>query len=162
EAPLKFDRSRSTFVVTPDGLHIVFSATSGGRVQAFVRSIGQEGVRPLDGTQDVEALFISGDGKSVGPRTTDGQGKRVSIDGGQARSITNAPGISTPAWSTKDLVVLSRGFGNPLVGVPASGGEPKQLTTLDSGQLGHGSPAFLPDGDAVVFTVFTGAGAGLA
>jgi hypothetical protein len=42
--------------------------------------------------------------------------------------------------------------------VPAAGGVPQQITTLDSskGEIGHDWPEILPDGKTVLFTLTTG------
>jgi hypothetical protein len=48
--------------------------------------------------------------------------------------------------------------------VPASGGEPRSLTTPDSakGEVNHGLPHFLPGGTHVLFTIETGQGSRIA
>jgi len=62
------------------------------------------------------------------------------------------PGI---AWGKKGTVVFTHGFGAGLSMVRDTGGDPTELTTLDSAanESSHRHPHFLPDGDAVLFTV---------
>jgi serine/threonine-protein kinase len=162
EAPLTFESARSVIAVTADGNRIVFTASHSGKMEAFVRSLNDATANPLAGTQDAAMLFMSPDGKSVGVRSTDGEIRSVPIGGGAVRSITRSSSISTPAWSTKDLIVFSQGVGTGLFGVPASGGPARAITTLGKEELGHGMPVFLPDGEAIVFTIFSGRGAELA
>ncbi|MEO5818811.1 MAG: protein kinase [Gemmatimonadaceae bacterium] len=162
DPPLTFETSRSMIAATPDGSRIVFTASRGGTMQAFVRSIQDETATPLPGTEDAAMLFVSADGKSVGVRSTDGEIKSVPIGGGAVRTIAKSSSLSTPAWSSKDLIVFSQGFGTGLSGVAASGGTPRPITTLGKEELGHGMPAFLPDGEAILFTLFRGRGPELA
>jgi eukaryotic-like serine/threonine-protein kinase len=162
EAPLTFESARSVIAATPDGSRIVFTASRSGKMEAFVRSLDDETASPLPGTEDAAMLFMSPDGKSVGLRLTDGEIKTVPMSGGAVRSIGRSSSLSTPAWSANNLIVFSQGFGTGLFGVAATGGTAKAITALGKEELGHGMPSFLPDGEAVLFTIFSGHGPALA
>ena len=75
----------------------------------------------------------------------------VDTAGGEARQLTRGDADTSPAWSP-DGAQLSflRGGDGPaqLWLLPASGGEPEQLTTLP---LGAGSPVWSPDGSKIAF-----------
>src|SRR5262249_34256109 len=124
------------------------------QMQVFVRDLNDEELHPLAGAEGAETMFASGDGKSIGIRLPDGQIKGIPLGGGPITKIATAPGLSTPAWSEKNLVVV-RQFGRPLSGVTGSGGELTPITALDTaaGERGHAMPVFLPGGEAIVFTI---------
>jgi serine/threonine-protein kinase len=162
EAPLTFESARSLIAATADGSRIGFTASRGGRMEAFVRSLNDETATPLPGAEDAAMLFASPDGKSVGLLSTNGDIKTLPLTGGAVRSIARSSSLSSPARSTNDLIVFSQGYGTGLFGVAATGGSSRPITRLRKEELGHGMPAFLPDGQAIVFTIFSGHGAELA
>ena len=61
-----------------------------------------------------------------------------------------------------DRIVFATGVSKGLLRVPAVGGEPEVLTTVDSerGEIAHYWPHVMPDGKAVLFTVFFGSDGG--
>jgi hypothetical protein len=70
----------------------------------------------------------------------------------------NTPGI---AWGPGDVMVFSPAWTNAgLWRVAASGGQPEELTKPDraKGESGHFWADFLPDGRALLFTIFGGKG----
>jgi serine/threonine-protein kinase len=62
------------------------------------------------------------------------------------------------SWGDNDLVVFTPSTSDPLYSVSAAGGEPVQVTTIDSatGEVSHRWPVLLPGSKAVVFTIFDG------
>ncbi len=59
------------------------------------------------------------------------------------------------SWAPDDTIILSPGLQTGLARVPAAGGEPEALTTVDfdDGQDSHRWPEVLPDGKTVVFNI---------
>ena len=60
-------------------------------------------------------------------------------------------------WGTDDTIVFAATTGSGLSQVPAGGGTPKKVTSLDEahGEFSHRWPEWLPDGKAVIFAVGT-------
>ena len=58
-------------------------------------------------------------------------------------------------WGRNGTIVFPRLLGSGLSVVPETGGEPKEFTKLDTeeNEASHRLPHFLPDGNAVLFTV---------
>ena len=58
------------------------------------------------------------------------------------------------SWGDDDRIVFARGTGG-LLEVPAAGGSPRELTTLNAerGEVSHRLPQVLPGSDSVLFTV---------
>ena len=57
------------------------------------------------------------------------------------------------AWGSKGEILYTPGNRTPLFVIPDSGGQPVQVTTLDStrAENSHRNPVFLPDGDHFLF-----------
>ena len=63
-----------------------------------------------------------------------------------------------------ETILFSLDAGPGLLRIPVVGGEVEQLTTIDeeAGEGAHGRATVLPDGDTVLFTVYSQTGARLA
>ena len=73
----------------------------------------------------------------------------TNTDSGQPRGL---------AWGGDGTIVFATTTSAGLWRVPAVGGEPQRLTTVDDKDaLGHYSPSILPNGRAVLFSAFRGA-----
>lgn len=78
-------------------------------------------------------------------------------------TIATVGSVTGAAWGPDDSIVIGGGIGTGLMRVPVSGGTPVPITTLDSraGEVSHGLPHFLADGN-LIFTVGTGDGSRIA
>jgi len=147
--------------VAPDGSALAFVAGEVNGVQRlYLRPMNATTGRWLQGTDNSDQPFWSADSRSIAfVDRVQSKLKRIDIAGGPARTIADIPGGSTlqgGTWNQKgDILMGVMGGGNPLFKVPAGGGAPVPVTTLDraSGQLGHFWPHFLPDGDHFLYTV---------
>ena len=123
-------------------------------------------VRPFDALEntvlyegDVFDPFFSPDGAWVGFKDNAGGStiKRVAVTGGPALTIS-AVGSGRMAGATlgeDDTIIFGTGSSSGLWHVPAGGGTPEPLTTLDEsqGESNHEWPELLPGGEAVLFTL---------
>jgi Tol biopolymer transport system component len=107
--------------------------------------------RPVAGTEDALVPFWSPDSQWVGFRAL-GRLKRVPVSGGTVQTICEAAVESLPSWGSDGTILFSdlsvKGREGIFV-VPATGGEPKQVTRLDltTNEREHFWPSFLPDGE---------------
>ena len=134
-------------MVSPDGRTVVFSAgDSAGRRQLWVRRLNTLSPEPLPGTEGGTFPFWSPDSRAVG-FFADGTLKRVDMVAGSALTLCDAPNGRGGTWSRQGVILFAPSVRGGLQQVPATGGTPQQVTTLDgSGATSHRWPQFLPDG----------------
>jgi serine/threonine-protein kinase len=149
--------------ISPDGSHIVFvTGGTGGRQQLYVRALDQLEARRLEGLESPRTPFMSPDGNWVGFFGEPNVLKKVTVNGGPAVTICKISGGPRGAsWGPDDTIVFATN--DPATGllrVSAGGSEADVLTTPDA-QKGedHYWPEVLPGGKAVLFTIFSTAGA---
>jgi len=144
-----FDGERGPVMISPDGRRIAFVAASETSWSLFVRDLGTMSARALPGTEDAGYPFWSPDSQSIG-FFSGGKLKTIRVDGGPAQSISDAPTSRGGAWG-RDTIVFNASYRDGLYAVPAGGGTPKKVTTLSADEISHRWPAFLPDGEHVLF-----------
>ena len=148
----------SPFAVSPNGRHLAFTATGpDNRRRVWLHAFDSLESRPIAGTEGAFGAFWSPDGRAIGFFTPD-RLKRVSISGGDVSVICDAQFGGGATWNRDDVIVFAPRADTPLYRVPATGGTPTALTTLDEGrgESAHLRPIFLPDGRHFVFVVVGG------
>ena len=142
-----------TPAISPDGTRIVYSSSQPNS-PLYVRSLDRFEVSGLPGTEGGSSPFFSPDGQSVG-FFAERRLKKVSLSSGAPVILceANAGGAT---WGPDGTIVFS-GSGSLLM-LPAGGGAALPLTTLrdERGTSSHDWPEFLPDGQNVLFTTWTG------
>jgi Tol biopolymer transport system component len=140
------------FALSPDGRHIAFvRLDSDGQRHLWVRETNSLSARPLRGTEGAMAPFWSPDSQSIG-FATDGRLQRVEITGGLPVQIcalkASAMNVSAGTWAPDGTVLFAALITRVVFRVPASGGQPTEVTRLDEarGETAHSQPSFLPDG----------------
>jgi len=139
--------------ISPDGRLLAFTAATGGKVQLWVRSLDSTDARPLAGTQGAIFPFWSPDSHFIG-FFADGRLKKIEFTGGPIQTLCEAPRVVTGGvWSRAGEIL----FGQVRVGllrISATGGEVKQVTTLDRQrqETSHRYPTFLPDDHHFLYT----------
>ena len=141
--------------ISPDGSRIVYVAGEVGERKLYSRHLDQEESSPIPGTEGaVDPPFFSPDGEWVG-FVADGQLKKVRLDGVGAVTLATVL-VSGASWGPDgDIVFGTRGG---LMTIPADGGAPEALTTLDvdAGEQLHRWPQVMPNGEGVLFASYSG------
>ncbi len=134
-------------VISPDGRTLAFTAMgSDARRSIWVRPLNVTEARELPGTEDAMFPFWSGDSRSVG-FFAHGLLKRVDLTGGTPITVCKALNGRGGAWNADGDMLFAPDFGTPIHRVPATGGLPEPITTLDLAKhTSHRWPSFLPDG----------------
>ena len=131
--------------ISPDGSNLVFVGMSEGKHMLFLRALNSATARPLPGTEGGKFPFWSPDGKSIG-FFADQQLKRLSLAGGPPMSLAPTVDARGGSWAG-DVILFVPYIYETVYRVPASGGKPVAVTTLDHAQHStHRWPYFLPDG----------------
>jgi dipeptidyl aminopeptidase/acylaminoacyl peptidase len=102
-------------------------------------------------TDGAQFPFWSPDSRSIGFFAA-GRLRRLDLDGGAVRTLAEAPNGRGGAWSPRGVILFAPEGLSGLYQVPAAGGEPVPVTTLEAdslleGERSHRFPHFLPDGD---------------
>jgi Tol biopolymer transport system component len=132
--------------ISPDGKTLVFGLQSGnGGRKLYVRSLDQEDVRPLEGTEGATFPFWSPDSRSIA-FFDGGKLKKMPVDGGPATELAVAPNGRGGSWGSRNIIIFAPDFRSGLMQVSADGGTATPVTTVDSSlHSTHRWPVFLPD-----------------
>jgi serine/threonine protein kinase len=148
----------SPFAISPDGSQVVFVASVAGKPQQlYLRPMDQQTAAAIPGTENASQPFFSPDGQWVGFFAL-GKMSKVSLHGGPATPLCDAPTPHGAHWVTDDLIVYAPNFGSGLLRISSTGGTPKTLTTPNAKEqeISHRWPQVLPGGKDVLFTIQMG------
>src|SRR5262249_17161398 len=147
--------------ISRDGTRITFSARSGRDPSAlYVQSLSSGVATKLEGTDNAMFPFWSADGRFLG-FFADSKLKKVSATGGPVTVLADAPGARGGDWSKDNIILFEPDYRESLWKIPASGGTPSRVTTLDpSRHTTHRFPSFLPDGKHFLFLATNHSGTG--
>ena len=136
-----------SFAVSPDGRRVVLRVNSEGKVLLWVRALDSLTMQPLAGTEDGSFPFWSPDSRFIGFFSR-GKLKKIEVTGGPAQTLCDAPDPRGGTWNADGVIVFAPKAADVLYRVPAAGGAPVPLTTLDAArkEISHYHPRFLPDG----------------
>lgn len=153
----------SVLALSSDGSAAVYRAQRDGVMQLYVRRLAATESLALPGTENGTAPFFSPDSRWLA-FDRDGELMKLSFAGGPAIKVCDAPGTMVGVWGEDDTIYFSAGTARVLQRVPASGGTPEAITTLrpEEGEISHATPALLPGGRALLFTIFHEGGAKVA
>jgi Tol biopolymer transport system component len=144
---LQAQSSESRFAISPDGQRLALVASDeSGRVRLWLRDLGSAQFQPLPQTEDASFPFWSPDSAAIG-YVAAGRLKAIRLSDATSLTVSDV-GFQSGAWSRDGRILLALAPSSPLHVVPASGGVPAPVTSLDTanGEVQHGHPAFLPDG----------------
>jgi Tol biopolymer transport system component len=130
---LAFDNGPYDYaIVSPDGEKLAFTGRSaGGKRQLWVRPLNAIEATPLPGTDDPLAPFWSPDSRSLG-FGSQGKLKRIDLAGGRPQAVCDATRLEGGTWSRTGVIVFAPNIRSVLFQVPATGGEPTAVTSLNT------------------------------
>jgi Tol biopolymer transport system component len=134
--------------VSPDGRNLLFEVNAAdGKRQLWIRSLGSLAAQPIPGTEDGGQAFWSPDSRFIGFFAS-GKLKKVDTYNGTTQVLADVQQSRGGSWSREGVIVFAVALGGGLFRVPAAGGSPIQVTTVDSSgnSMAPTWPQFLPDG----------------
>jgi Tol biopolymer transport system component len=145
----------SSFAVSPDGQSLAFAARQAVSepFTLYVRPIGAVVPQALTPAGEGSTQpFWSPDGRSIG-FVAGGQLKKISASGGPPQDLGPVSDFSGGSWNQDGVIVFGSSKG--LFRLAAEGGTPEPITALESSEIGHFWPSFLPDGRHYLYTVWS-------
>lgn len=136
-----------------DGRRLVYPAAKAGVVTLWLHDLRTGEARALPGSDGAAAPFWSPDGSRVGFFAS-GRLRAIDLAGGSVSDLADAPSPRGGAWNAAGDLLYTPAANGALVKRSADGAV-TAFTTLDTlhGESSHSWPAFLPDGQHVVFLV---------
>jgi Tol biopolymer transport system component len=156
DTTLALDRG-SAVALSPDGRRLVYSGRSKGNSRLYVRALDRFESQPLAGTDGAMHPFFSPDGQWVG-FFADGKLKKMSLEGGSPVAVAVARAPRGEAWAPDGAMLLTPLNTSAVLRAPPMDGAPTPVTFLAQGELSHRWPRVLPDGKALVFSVWNDTG----
>ena len=153
-------RGTPSLALSPDGTKLAYVGTHENATrQLFLRVMDGTEAKAIAGTEGAYVPFFSPDGQWIG-FFAQGKLKKVPSEGGIAQVLCDAPSGLGADWAADDTIYFMPFNTSGMWKVSASGGTPQEVTTLDrsKGEVSHRWPQMLPEGAAVLFTVWTGPG----
>jgi eukaryotic-like serine/threonine-protein kinase len=143
---------RTTATLSPDAKRIVFLVRAAdGKQRLATRLLSETHITLLAGTENAQDPFFSPDGRWLG-FFADYRLKRVSVEGGAAVTVCEAPNDRGASWTGDDTIVLAPHIFGGLVRVSADGAVPEPLTSLAEGEASHAWPQVIAEREVVIFT----------
>jgi len=147
--------------LSDDGTKLAYVGIRDGVQQVYVRALDDTEPKALAGTEGASNPFFSPDGQWIGFFAR-GKMEKIPIGGGvTATIICDAVDSNGGAsWGPDDTIVFTPSGLSGLWRVPAAGGAPRALTTLDlgKGEYSDRYPQILPGGKSAIFTAASGLG----
>jgi serine/threonine protein kinase/Tol biopolymer transport system component len=140
--------------MSPDGRMLAFVTGSSSTTKLWVRPLNSLSARELPGTDAATFPFWSPDSRSLGFFAA-GKLKRVDVAGGLPTVICDVGSGRGGTWNEEGVLLFNSVNDGPLLRVPATGGTPVPLTTVDTagGENSHRWPQFLPGGRRFLYFV---------
>jgi eukaryotic-like serine/threonine-protein kinase len=163
--------SSRTFVLPPEGTTFNLIGDSGGSVALsadgtklafvavnskatallWVRELRKLSADAIEGTEGASFPFWSPDGRSIA-FFADGKLKKISLDGGPAVTLCEAPFGRGGDWDSSGVIIFAPASHSGIYRVSQTGGVATPITTVDTTiHTTHRWPKFLPDGEHFIY-----------
>jgi serine/threonine protein kinase/Tol biopolymer transport system component len=136
--------------ISPDGRTVAYVATANRQSRLWLRTLQSTDARPLTGTEGAQNPFWSPDSRSIA-FFADNKLKRIDIDGGGTRVLTNVYRGTGGAWNQHGVIMFAS-LGDPISRISDTGGETAELKGLVQ-EGSNFTPRFLPDGRHFLYYV---------
>jgi Tol biopolymer transport system component len=145
-----FQGSSQEVAFSPVGTHVAFVGNLNGLRQVYVRDLSRLDAVAVRGSENAFSCFFSPVGDAIGFITDRGL-NTVSLRDALVTSLApDALNRSGGTWGSDGRITFARN--NGLWQIPAAGGTPRQITSLQTGESLHAWPAVLNDGKTILFT----------
>ena len=149
----KFSNNRfPNTAISTDGELLAYIATTKAERQLYLRPMHQQEAIALANTTDALSPVFSPDGRWIA-FAQQNKLKKISVLGGPALIICDAPQLRGAHWGVNDKIVFAPSRRSGIWLVSASGGKPEKITDLgpNPGAASHRWPQLLPDGRSLLF-----------
>jgi Tol biopolymer transport system component len=142
--------------LSPDGRRLAFvAADKVGQSLIWVRSLDAAVAQPLKGTEGADVPFWSPNSQWLAFIAADKRLKKIDVAGGPPQTIADVvASIGGGSWSADGVLLFNATGNGPLSRVSAEGGVVTPVTSLETGELRHVNPRFLPDGQHFLYSSF--------
>ena len=145
--------------VSDSGRTLVYLAATSSGEQLYRRSFDELQAVPIPGTEGAWLPAVSPEERWVA-FAVEGELKKVALDGGAPITLCVCGVQASVTWGSNDVIYFSSRVspGAGLVSVPAAGGVPEPVTTLEGNETLHRGADVLPGAGGILFTAFSGTG----
>jgi eukaryotic-like serine/threonine-protein kinase len=146
---------RSHLEISPDGRRIIqVVSDSNGVDRVVMRELGSTELVAIAGSEGAVDPVFSLDGDWIS-FNAEGKLRKVPVRGGPAIDVADSASVGGGAWTPDGSIIYTRD-GRGLWSIPSAGGQPRQLTSLDTArkEFNHWYPQMLPAGNAVIYTSY--------
>jgi Tol biopolymer transport system component len=145
--------SGTALALSPDGSQLAYVAREDSAQRLYLRSMDSLQSTAIPDTEGAVSPFFSPNGEWLG-FFSGGRLKKVSVSGGAALALGDAPFPLGASWSGRSMIAFASTVG-VLQQMPDVGGTPQQLTRFEKRDASQRWPDFLPGGNAVLFAAGT-------
>jgi hypothetical protein len=157
ETELARAQGGTLLALSPDGRRLAVTVRAAdGPIRLASRLLDHGVLTVLPGTDDAYGPFFSPDSQWIGFFASS-KLKKISVNGGAAVTLCDAQLGRGASWGDDGNIYAALNITGPLFRIPASGGNPIPVTSLNQGERTHRHPFVLPGSKAVLFTAHTGA-----
>jgi Tol biopolymer transport system component/predicted Ser/Thr protein kinase len=144
--------TNGAFAISPDGASLALCLVGkDGKSYLHTRSLGSDQMTLLAGTEGASDPFFSPDGKWIG-FTAKHKLQKISVASGTPTILCDAPMMRGAVWGQDGQIIAALSASTGLSRIPADGGTPSPLTTLNAPELTHRYPDLLPGGGVLLFS----------
>lgn len=137
--------------LSPDGSRLAFVVQNArGQREMWIRAFDSGKSTLVEGSTGSSYPFWSPDGRFIA-FFAEGKLKKAPVGGGPIETLCDSASGRGGAWSEDGTIIFTPTSRSPIFRVPASGGQPQQVTRLQGDQRAHRFPSFLPDGKRFLF-----------